>query len=459
MKILCHVGPWCQEHFAVIGRGIDPQASLVFTSGFQAIDQVGLTKTYYSYVDGASNLAEWSDPRDEEVVTRCRLLRSLDAAAAHRHVRALRRSAREMLRSTRPDIFLCETVDQFFHDVLFQEARSAGIASYGLVQSFVNGYFRLSERGEMNIVREPTNDETEDVRKRLTENDYVPRFLLNAKKSPRLAYLRAMLANLVRIVYFSVRRQSSGEKYNYHYWVSERTPRQLQAHIIPKAELGTSQWKEAIAASVKPTIYIPLQHFPEATIDYWIEDPYFVNYPARLGEVIDRLRQRFHILIKEHPNVWGYRKPSFYKLFEGKADITIVPTNVASQECIGLSDAVLVWTGSVGFEAALRGKPVLSVCTPYYASGSRFMRFDLATPLQDIARFIEETHNTPIDHNEQSLLVKHLLSGLIPGRCQVDGSFSLTSEKDVSDASNIGAAVREVHLARTSSLRRSIPLV
>lgn len=445
MKILCHIGPWCKDQFAEIAKGIDPTAVVVFTSGFKKLDEAGLVSAYYAYVDGTDDLAQWADPRDNEVILRCRLLRSFNADYAHRHVRAMRRSAREVFTSVRPDIFICETVDQFLHDILFQEARASGIPSYGMIQSFVNGYFRFSERGEMCVVRDPSTDEVDQVRGKLAGDNYVPNFIAKAKKSPHLTYFKIMCGNIARVIYFRVRRMFSGERYNYHYWTSERTTRQLQAHIIPRLYFGMSDWRTRVKAADKPVVYIPLQHFPEATVDYWTQDPDFVDYPRRLLEMVQILRQDFHILIKEHPGVWGYRKPSFYRQFENLENVTICPTGERSQECIGLCDAVLVWTGSVGFEAALRGKPVLSVCKPYYVHGDRFMQIGMATPATEIHAFIDRCTAHSIDLNEQNDLIRYLLSGLVPGRFQSDGSYDPASPDSVAAALNVGLAIRKFY--------------
>lgn len=444
MKILCHVGPWCKDQFAAIARGFEPSATLVFVSGFRKLDETGLSLAYYSYVDGTDNLAEWADSRDEEVIIRCRLLRSFQPDYAHRHVRAMRRAAREMLARARPDVFLCESIDQFLHDILFQEARAAGVATYGLIRSFVNGYYRISERGEMRVVRIAPADEVEQIRSQLSGDRYIPGNLIALKKRPTLTYLRIMFSNIARVAYFAARRQLSGEKYSYHYWTSERTTRHLYAHFIPKRPLGVADWRERIAASGKPVIYIPLQHFPEATVDYWTENTDFVDYPRKLVELVNVLREHFHVLLKEHPGVWGYRQPSFYRQFENLPDVTFCPTNEPSQDCISACDAVLVWTGSVGFEAALRGKAVLTVCTPYYMDGRRYLHIDLDTDTGQIREFIQWCKTTPIELQEQQALVAHLLSGLIAGRFQNDGTYDPASDEDLSDARKIGVMLRTV---------------
>lgn len=120
-------------------------------------------------------------------------------------------------------------------------------------------------------------------------------------------------------------------------------------------------------------------------VDYWSEDLVFLNYPVAFKRLTLMLGEDFYLLIKEYSGVWGFCKPEFYECLEGMDCITTCPTNVLSQECIDASDAVLVWAGAVGFEAALRGKPVFTTCDPYYFSGGRFKRINFDTNAHELS--------------------------------------------------------------------------
>lgn len=441
MKILCHVGPWCRDHFGVIARAFDSGAEIRFVSGFRPLDETGLVDAYYRYLhEGGIAGAD-----DDDVLLRCRLLRTLDEPTARRHVEAMRRAIREMLTRERPGAIICESIDQFLHDLLFREAAAVGIPAYGLIRSFVNGYFRVSERGEHIELRNPAAEEVRNVLGTLLAADYLPQNLHSLKRYPRLTYLRIQASNLLRVAYFAAVRRVRREPYNYHYWSHTRSTRWYSTHIVPRLSIGEDDWRERIAKAGRPVIYVPLQHYPEATIDYWAEDQDMVEYPAALSRILSAHGRDFHFLVKEHPGVLGFRKPSFYRDLENLPFVTMCPTNVLSQECIAASDAVLVWTGSAGFEAALRGKPVLTTCTPYYASGARFMKVGFATPPGEITRFIHACRTRPMTEAEQLPMVRHLLAGAFPGRFQNDGSFSRERPGDVEAAEGVGRALASWH--------------
>jgi hypothetical protein len=450
MKILCHVGPWCTTQFEAIAEGFDPTADVRFVSGFRKLDQTGLIKAYYKYVNSKEQIFQ-SDPLDDEVILRCRLLRVLPDKLAKVHVSAMRRAIFEMLNRETPNVFICESVDQYMHDLLFQEAERLGIPSYGFVRTFVNGYIRFSTRGEMQIIREPDVVEVNNILSKLIDANYIPHNLLAIKKNQSLTYLRIYISNHARILYFSVLRWLAAEPYNYHYWSSITTTKNYYRHIIPRISFGDSHWKQKLSRSKRPVIFIPLQHVPEATVDYWAEDIEMVEYQDKLIALISSLSSKFQILIKEHPGVWGFRKPSFYRSIErANSSVIVCPAVVAAQDCIVVSDSVLVWTGSVGFEAALRGKPVLTTCSPYYASGVRFKKITLETPICEIVEFIQNVAAKPIHAEEQNAMIRHLLGGLWPGFFKNDGKYDASNQSDVSNAKHVGKYLRHIYDCKIS---------
>ena len=172
-----------------------------------------------------------------------------------------------------------------------------------------------------------------------------------------------------------------------------------------------------------------------------------IHYEEVLFDIINKLNSNYHILVKEHPGVYGFRKPGFYKRLLKHKNVTLCATSSPSQECIDISSAVLIWTGSVGFEAALRGKAVLTLAEPYYQSESRFFRINSKTELSEIDLFINSC-NTPPNREYQRSMVTFLLSGMLPGVFKNDGSFDSKNERDVNEARAIGNDLANLYLSK-----------
>jgi hypothetical protein len=436
MRILCYVQPWCAKHLELIATGISSDAELIFASIKRGLDQCAMAARYYELVRSSTLHVE--SPLDADTIRRCRILRSLQPDEASRHVWALRAAVSELLDRYRPLLVVSETTDSFVIDVLQQESAARGIEFVGLAQSFVNGYVRVTARGEHRALREPGTAEVDSVLTLLRERTYQPGFV----KAGPSAGLKRWARNVLRFPYFVLRRRLSGEPYNSDYWAGEIVSRRL-LHPIPRVALGDEQWASTVRRQALPVVYVPLQQDPEATIDYWCDNERALNYEQMIVEVIDRHAGSLHFLVKEHPNVIGFRHPGLYKKLERRSNVTICPTGARSNSVLEEVDAVMVWTGSVGFEAALRGLPVLTVCTPYYAVGSGFFRIDQARHPDEVRRFVDQNPGADSKTTGQ-LLVTRLLSGLVPGSFRSSWSWSERNPHDARTARELGYALAGV---------------
>jgi len=441
MRILCHVGPWCVKQYSAIAHAVDSSSAPVLASGFMEIDQSGLAKNFYRNLKDGIVIDKEFD--SDDFIQRCRLLRSIDRSNALLHLHAMKCAVSRMFDEHSPDLVISEIVDQYVIDLIRHECVVRGIPFFGLVVSFINGYFRITSRGEYTQVRDKIDDdEVKAVLDKLESNAYVPQFVARSKNSsaPFYRLSKRVISNWARIPYFYLKRIVTGEKSNYHYWASQKSAME-NFHIAPRFWLGEREWKKNTDNAGKPIVYVPLQMYPEATIEYWCEHLDMIEYHEKLINIIKSYGSDLHFVIKEHPNVLGFRDPGIYKKLSSLVNVTMTPVSENSNEIIKYSDAVLVWTGTVGFEAALRGKPVLTVCTPYYASGEQFMMVKDDTPVATILEFIKK-QSVPLDGDEKEKLVLHLLKGLVPGKYTNDASWCAQNQDDIREADTIGEFIR-----------------
>jgi hypothetical protein len=198
---------------------------------------------------------------------------------------------------------------------------------------------------------------------------------------------------------------------------------------------------------LKPKIYIPLQWYPEATIEYWVPDVMMTDYEKVLIKFIEKLSKDFQLIIKEHPAAIGNRNSDLISKINKilTEDVYFVPSDVPSNFIIGKIDAVLVWTGTVGFEAALRNKPIFTVGNPYYAAGRFFKNVNLETGMCEFISFIKEHENTTIKDSEKKQLIHTLLSGFIKGYFRNDGSFDKTNEFHIKEINDLADSINKYY--------------
>lgn len=444
MKILCNVGPWCVQQYSQIAYRIDPNSEIVLISPFLKLDQTGMVKEYYKNLQSGVDTDVGSGFDQDDFIKRCRLLRSMSSNEALLHLHSMKKAVLKALDREKPDLVISEAIDQYHMDLLRYECGQRSIPFFGLTKTFVDGYFRITSRGEKGEKRKVSKAEVDEVIKRLENLNYAPNWEELAASTSAKRYVvitKRVVANWARIPYFFVKRILFNEPHNYHYWSSQISSIK-NFHIFPKFWLGNKDWKNIAKKTKKIKIYHPLQMYPEATIDYWCKCLADIAYEDKLIDIINSMAEGFHFLIKEHPGVIGSRGVKLYELLSNLENVTFVPTEVNSNELIEDSDAVLVWTGSVGFEAALRGKPVLTVCSPYYAFGSKFKKINEHTKKSEILEHISN-NSAALNYKDKYNLVADLLGGFRPGLYINNASWSKLNTEHLAQASSIAKEINK----------------
>jgi len=441
MKILCYVAPWCVEQYSTIARFIDKESDVVLMSQFSEIDETKMSEKYYDNLNSKDARADDINPDD--FIKRCRLLRHMKRNDALLHLFSMKSAVSNALDLETPTIVISEVVDQYIIDLLRFECQQRGVLFFGLVTSFVNGYFRITSRGEPWQSRDVGDVEVERQIQEIKKINYTPNFTPqnNGKVVTCIAIFKKVVLNWARIPYFFLKRfVYPGQRYNYHYYASYISALN-NFQIFPRCWLGDRSWREKSRDKGKLVIFHPLQMYPEATIEYWCTSLTSIEYEKKLVEIVRSMDKFAHFLIKEHPNVIGVRNPRLYKTLSRMDNVTFVPTSVKSNLVLDVSDSVLVWTGSVGFEAALRGKPVLTVCNPYYTQGSKFKQIDAHTTDKEIIDFIENNSDS-LTRADEWRLMSNLLGMLRPGHYINDSSWSRLNPEHIKQAKQIGDQIR-----------------
>lgn len=450
--ILAHCGPWAKSQFELIAKGLDPDAKLVMAGMDDACDDVGLKPCLIDAVaDGERTENEFGDPRFEEEILRCRFLRNIPRKQAGLYLSVMDRVWDDVLREVQPAIVISEMVDSFVNAGLERACVRHQIVFMGLVTCFVDGYFRVTRYGEHVRYRSPTTDEIDRVTKMLLSKKYMPGFV-STPKHPELMVLRRWLKNWARVLYYGLLALLPSNRVDLNVRANLIVARQ-SLHILPRFRLGSPDWHERARCRGLPIMILPLQLIPEATVDYWTTDVRRIKYDEVLLEVLDRLAGRFTFVVKEHPNVLGDRHPKLYRELERRSDVIFAATWTTPSELLEFCDGVLVWTGSMGFEAALRGKAVLALTPAYYMSGSRFLILeDDASPAL-VEDFVVSTKACPITDKEQREMVEYLLSGLIPGKIVFRNNFDSVRDK-YTDPHVIGENMRDVKCSLANALSK-----
>lgn len=413
---LVYVRPWSQAQFDDLARRVWPSGKLIHVSEHAQVDNSTLPHLFYSAVRSGtvdSLPANLASEDIDSVACRCRLLRALPRKKAVQLIAAMAHSIEVLFAEHQPVAVLSLTVDNYVLDLLSRASRRHSVPFIGLVPSFVDGYFRVTVAGERQPLRDVSPLEVEAVRDVLLRATYKPKFVAQTPAAVRLRTLKNWAQNLPKPLWFRARRILGNDPFNCHY---------LTAQIVSQRYWTLwPQWYEGRRPTCrdeidcgKPLVFLPLQMSPEATIDYWSLDTSWIDYEARVLSLIDSFSDTHTFLVKEHPNVVGYRTPGFYRELARRRNCVLIAPEVSSNAMLEMSDGVVVCTGTVGFEAALRGVPVYSDGGPWHLPG------DVVRPTSNLSELVA---GVPHVGSAPEPLVQYLLEALLPGHFINDGSW------------------------------------
>ena len=437
MIVATYIRPWSKSLFAYLSRGIFPNAKHVTFSDFPKIAdhdiQTELNKRFYSRnFNEDDNLISEADKND--IIERCRLLRSVEKKDADKLVRAASKAIHDFVESAKPNIIFSVTIDSYILHITSIIAKNNGIKHLAIVPSFLPNSFRVSTLGEPVQTRKASNELLHNLLSKLKQDQYKPTYL-TSKINTYQAY-HQMLKNIARVLYFRAMRISKKRRLIYHYWSTEIVSKQILS--FPKSfTKPNADWKCKAKNSGRILFYFPLQYAPECTVDYWPQNKSIIDYSEFVVSVSKELSKHGIVLIKEHPNLLGLRNSKLYKRLAKIENVILTPTNTHSNELINLSDILITVTGTAGFEAAIRGKSVITFGNPYYTTGMRFFAADWPSDLELITKRAIARNENPITEEEQIEMLRYVVEHSLEGTFINGPIFDPQSDSDKSHADSL----------------------
>ena len=115
----------------------------------------------------------------------------------------------------------------------------------------------------------------------------------------------------------------------------------------------------------RPFVYFPLH----VTDDFKIKRviPHCVDQAYIIGMIADMLPEGIDVVLKEHPVSIGRNPVSFLRRLTRRENVHLVDPYTSSHKLIRGARAVAVISSTVGLEALLHGRPVLTMGQPFYS--------------------------------------------------------------------------------------------
>lgn len=242
-----------------------------------------------------------------------------------------------------------------------------------------------------------------------------------------------------------VKSKVKRDPYNHHYLGSRLLARELgRLGSLPRYGDHREDWKDLAGRQGLPVAFLPLQVWPEVNSEYWLRHRPLMPYPSGVLQGIRHLRGVATVLVKEHPQHVGVRQPSFLEALRQEPHVIMAPPSVPSSVILETCDVAMVWSGSIGLEASLTGKPILDFGGTYLTDNRA------ALPVSSIGDLeaLGDSLPTLLDRGglteaERVEFLQRTLGGYLPGRVHIERGFADLAPSERSAIDQLGYGLRE----------------
>ncbi|MFN0183114.1 MAG: hypothetical protein ACKVQR_04765 [Aquabacterium sp.] len=352
-----------------------------------------------------------------DVVARCRVLRWLPANQAHCMVVAMEHAFSAVLDQTRPSLVLSFPIDRYVSDVLERLACKRGIPYVELTVSLISGMCMLMYRGQLlKTGPAPAREVLQQHVSTIANPSFTPSYVQTTQRYTAARWLKIFSYFRVRGWAFRAISWLKRDPVNLHYTDAQaflgHKPRLSDLAVL---DLIDWNWRDRLAPFAQDRrVFLGLQLFPEASIDYWLANLELIDYEDL---VVDAARAYadagWLVLVKDHPSQFGFRQRGLIDRLLGIPNVVFLPYDVSGNEVVSLTGANFTLTGTLGLQSALLGRK--SVASPtYYVTTPDFVTFDRRS---DVAGLPARTLAAPPPSllERQHRVIAHLLQGSFEG--------------------------------------------
>ncbi|MCY9692562.1 capsular polysaccharide export protein, LipB/KpsS family [Paenibacillus alginolyticus] len=415
--LLVFTRPFTNSFMKLIKELYQDKYHLLYISDFKYRDDVSLIKRQYHNLENDESLKKNLGLDYTNVQRRCRYLRYLDEQTSRKLINSAWLSIRDIFVEHKVKFFIGLPMDNYYLDLINIYCNENQIHNIYPVQSFLPEKTRITTRGEHIKVSDPTEEEVQKYMGILLNKKFRPTWLSDRRNKTKL--LKLYLRERGKKVLFETMKMLKRDKFSFHYnciypMPGAITVKSIKLLGVKEIFSTTKEQVSDLVGKYRAAVFLPLQFSPESSLDYNIADSRFSQYKELLSTVIANLPDDVLLIVKEHPDMYGYREIEFYDLFLNRHNIALVDVDIPVQEIFELCPFLLVTGGaSTGAEAVIKGKTVISLGGAFYNENvsciHEIKNFD------DVPKW--PTYLTVINNTEQDkyLFLKNILSNCVDG--------------------------------------------
>ena len=352
-----------------------------------------------------------------DIIRRCRVLRSLESSLAMRMIGSMAQAIELAFDSLDPDLVVTFTMDRYVMDVMDRVCRQRGIDFLEMTTSILPGEVLFMRRGRLIPLLEPDDAAVDGAVEVLCDRSFAPTYVRDLRRFSTSRFWQVFGYFALRGAYFSTLRHVRRDPHNLHYVDAlKRLKHKVRMGDVAVLGLLDDQWQARLATAPRERrAFFGLQLFPEASLDYWLQDSTMLQHDKAVVRYCEVLGSNgFQVFVKDHPLQFGFRQRELMQQLAKLPFVTLVPYDVPAGLLIAECSVSVTFTGTIGFQAALAG--LCSIVTePYYATDEHYLHVRDLAGIDGVVDRLEKwraPHNLPAARRD---MVRHLARASVPG--------------------------------------------
>ena len=411
-KVLVFTRPFTDE-FCKLYK--DSVYDIMYISDFKGFSELDPMSYIYINWDKIRDDEFFEDLNYYEIIMRDRYLRYLQLDISKKLINGVWGFLEKVFQDFKFTSYIGLPVDNYIQHLIVLKCNLNSIKCISPAQSPLPLKMRITNLGEYIKCRDVEIKEIENIYKILIEKKFRPIWLNNKRDKKKIFWL--YIKERIKKVIFTYKKLSTKDPYSFHYNCIYPMKGSITIHslnVLDVNKLFISNYEDIINISkkFKNIVYFPLQFNPEQTINYLIEDYNFGQYNLLIDTLMGSISKDTLLIVKEHPDIYGYRCKSFYEKFLNKDNVLLIDVGISTNEILELSDYLVVTgSASTGIEAIVKDKTVISLGGAFYSMNGKYCH--QITDLKDVKNINNYFKNIILSKDEKYSFIKYILENTL----------------------------------------------
>lgn len=320
----------------------------------------------------------------------------------------------KMLTIEKPDFIIFFAIGALAHLILYQVAKKMGIRTFNIDFPRIGNSIAITEdyrtltgvdelfqsfqknRGEEKYKQEAERFIEQYKKTGSLQLEYFETFMKNFQKPKRMLAPKNLFKSIK--YFFTLTNNYHKNKEKFTYGMTDLHPGKFYLYKMKERYRG---WRGLQDLYSKPKegedfAFFPLHFEPELAL--LLLSPFYFDQLALIRCIARSLPVHFKLYVKEHPAMKNKRPRSYYEELVKIPNVRLIDPKVKSFELIKKTKLVTTITGTVGWEASLLGKPVITFGEVFYNSLSFVKRVHDIERLPELMQ--EQLNNFAYDPEE-----------------------------------------------------------